>query len=68
VQSAHSVDELVRLAQAEETRAKSWRSCTLSTKAVDTYRSQLMAKVGAANVPELVLHALRSGLIDATGA
>jgi len=37
----------------------------LSTKTVDTYRSRLMAKVGAANVPELVLYALHLGLIDA---
>lgn len=37
----------------------------LSGKTVDTYRSRLMAKVGANNVPELVRFALRSGLIAA---
>ncbi len=39
----------------------------LSASTVDTYRSRLMAKVGAANVPELVLFALRCGLLVSPG-
>ena len=37
----------------------------LSPKTVDTYRSRLMAKVGAAGLPDLVRFALRCGLIEA---
>lgn len=37
----------------------------LSPKTVDSYRSRLMAKIGAADVPALVCFAIRAGLIDA---
>jgi two-component system, NarL family, invasion response regulator UvrY len=37
----------------------------LSAKTVDTYRSRLMAKVGAGGIVELVRFALRCGLISA---
>jgi two-component system, NarL family, invasion response regulator UvrY len=37
----------------------------LSPKTVDSYRSRLMAKLGVANVAELVRFAVRAGLIDA---
>jgi two-component system, NarL family, invasion response regulator UvrY len=36
----------------------------LSPKTVDSYRSRLMAKLGVANLPELVRYAVRAGLID----
>ncbi len=36
----------------------------LSPKTVDTYRSRLMAKLGASDVPTLVRLAIKSGLID----
>ena len=36
----------------------------LSPKTVDTYRSRLMRKVGAADMPGLVRWAIRSGLVD----
>jgi two-component system, NarL family, invasion response regulator UvrY len=38
----------------------------LSPKTVDSYRSRLMAKVGAADVTALVRLAIRSGLVDAS--
>jgi two-component system, NarL family, invasion response regulator UvrY len=37
----------------------------LSPKTVDTYRSRLMAKLGVANLPELVRLAVRCGVLDA---
>jgi two-component system, NarL family, invasion response regulator UvrY len=38
---------------------------SLSPKTVDSYRSRLMAKLGAADVPALVRLAIRTGLVDA---
>ena len=38
----------------------------LSPKTVDSYRSRLMAKVGAADITALVRLAIRSGLVDAS--
>lgn len=38
----------------------------LSPKTVDSYRSRLMAKIGAADVPALVCFAIRNKLIDAS--
>ena len=40
----------------------------LSPKTVDSYRSRLMAKLGAPDVPALVRFAIRTGLIDANNA
>jgi DNA-binding CsgD family transcriptional regulator len=37
----------------------------LSSKTVDTYRSRLMQKLGIDNVPQLVLFAIRHGIIAA---
>lgn len=37
----------------------------LSPKTVDSYRSRLMSKIGAGDVPALVRFAIRTGLIDA---
>jgi two-component system, NarL family, invasion response regulator UvrY len=44
------------------------RELHLSPKTVDSYRSRIMAKLGAPDVPALVRFAIRNGLIDAGDA
>lgn len=44
------------------------RALHLSSKTVDSYRSRIMAKLAAPDVPALVRFAIRNGLIDAGDA
>jgi two-component system, NarL family, invasion response regulator UvrY len=57
--------QIVLLVVEGKSSAEIGAQLKLSPKTVDSYRSRLMAKLGVANLPELVRFAVRSGLIDA---
>jgi DNA-binding NarL/FixJ family response regulator len=54
--------EVLQLVVEGRTSAEIGDLLSLSPKTVDTYRSRLMAKLGLANVPDLVRFAIRRGL------
>ena len=57
--------EVLQLTVAGATSAAIAGKLNLSPKTVDTYRSRVMEKLGAQNLPELVRMAIKHGLTPA---
>jgi DNA-binding NarL/FixJ family response regulator len=57
--------EVLQLVVEGKSSAEIADQLALSSKTVDTYRSRLMQKLGIDNVPQLVLFAIRHGIIAA---
>jgi two-component system, NarL family, invasion response regulator UvrY len=57
--------EIVALVVRGQSSTGIGAALNLSPKTVDSYRSRLMTKLGAADVPALVLWAIRSGIVSA---
>ena len=60
--------QIVLMVVQGQSSAEIGRALHLSPKTVDSYRSRIMAKLGAPDVPALVRFAIRHGLIDAGDA